>query len=68
MIRNLLAWLAFALAMLFVILSITGLFIWAPPDGGTGRILVWFCAIPFLITSIVLVIALMIVSAFQSDS
>lgn len=68
MIRNVLAWLAFTLAMLFAALAVGGLVTWQPPDGGTGGMLVWYGALPLLVTSIVLVVVLLVVSAFQSDS
>lgn len=68
MIRNVLAWLSFALAMLFAALAVAGLMTWQSPDGGTGGMLVWYGAVPLLVTSIVLVVALLVVSAFQSDS
>lgn len=67
MIQKLLAWLAFALAMLFVVFSVAALVTWDGDDGGTGRTLFW-CAVATVAISILLAIATLVVSAFQSDT
>jgi cytochrome c biogenesis factor len=67
MIQKLLAWIAFALAMLFVVLSVAALATWEGDDGGTGRMLFWG-AIATLVISMLLAVATLVVSAFQSDT
>ena len=67
MIQKLLAWIAFALAMLFVVLAVAALATWEGDDGGTGRMLVWG-AIATLVISMLLAVATLVVSAFQSDT
>lgn len=67
MIQKLLAWIAFALAMLFVVLSIAALATWEGDDGGTGRILFW-TSITTLVISTLLAMATLVVAAFQSDT
>lgn len=67
MIQKLLAWIAFALAMLFVVLAVAALAAWEGDEGGTGRMLFWG-AIATLVISMLLAVATLVVSAFQSDT
>ena len=67
MVQKVLAWSSLGLALLFVILGVTGLFAW-DALGDTGPLLVWFGAIPLLVISILLAIALLVCAALFSDA
>ena len=67
MLSKVLAWSSFATALLFVILGVTGLFAW-DSLGDTAPLLVWFGAIPLLVISILLAIALLVCTALFPDA
>jgi hypothetical protein len=67
MLPTVLAWSSLATALLFVILTATALF--AGGSLGTAApLLVYWGAVPLLAVAILLAIALLLVSAFSSDS
>jgi hypothetical protein len=70
MLTKLFAWLAVSLGLLFVALSIAGLFLWdsADPDGGFGATLFWFGGIPMLVLSVLMGVTLLVLAAFESDT
>jgi hypothetical protein len=63
-----LAWTSLGSAILFAALAAAGLPMWTPPDGGAARFLIWFGAVPCLALSILLAAALLILSAFGSET
>lgn len=67
MLSKLLGWSSFASALLFAVLAVTGLFAW-DALGDTAPLLVWFGAIPLLVLSIFLAIALLVCTAFFPDA
>lgn len=67
MLSKVLAWSSLATALLFVILGVTGLFAW-DSLGDTASLLVWFGAIPLLVISILLAIALLVCTALFPDA
>lgn len=64
MLPKLLAWLSFATALLFAALALAGLF-GGEALGGMGPTLVLWVGTPLLVLSILLSVALLILSAFQ---
>ena len=67
MLSKLLGWSSFAAELLFAVLAVTGLFAW-DSLGDTAPMLVWFGAIPLLVLSILLAIALLVCTAFFPDA
>jgi hypothetical protein len=53
--------------LLFATLALVSLYAWEDL-GETGPMLVWFGALPLLVTSILLAVAILVVSAFDSGS
>ncbi|MEX0688228.1 MAG: hypothetical protein WD072_06140 [Pirellulales bacterium] len=70
MIPKLLAWFTLATAILFAILALTAIFGFGrePPTAETARLIVVWGAVPLLGISLLLVVALLVVSAFTTDS
>ena len=66
MLPKALAWSSLGLALLFVALALTGVFGWDALGGDTATMLFTFGAIPALAISLLLALALLFVSAFQS--
>ena len=67
MVMKILAWSSFGTMLLFAILAVVSLYAWNDL-GDTGPTLVWFVALPLLVTSILLAVAVLVWSAFGSDS
>jgi hypothetical protein len=67
MVTKILAWTSFATMLLFSAISVGSLIYWQDL-GDTGPTLIWLVALPLLGTSILLAVALLVWSAFQSDS
>jgi hypothetical protein len=67
MVTKILAWSSFGTMLLFAILAVVSLYAWNDL-GDTGPTLVWFVALPLLVTSILLAVAVLVWSAFGSDS
>jgi hypothetical protein len=67
MITKILAWSSFGTMLLFAVLALVSLYAWEDL-GETGPMLVWFGALPLLVTSILLAVAILVVSAFDSGS
>lgn len=70
MLTKLFAWLTVSLGLLFIALSIAGLFLWdsADPGGGLGATLFWFGGIPMLVLSLLMGVALLVMAALESDA
>ena len=64
---KMLAWSSFGTMLVFAIVSLVSLYAWKDL-GGTGPVLVWFVALPLLVISILLAVALLVRSALGSDS
>jgi hypothetical protein len=62
-----LAWSSLGLAILFVALASTGVFAWGSLGADTARMLFHFGAIPALAVSLLLALAVLVVSALQSQ-
>ena len=67
MVTKILAWSSFGTMLLFAILALVSLYAWKDL-GGTGPLLVWFGALPLLVISILLAVALLVWSVVGSDS
>ena len=67
MVTKILAWSSFGTMLLFAILALVSLFAWEDL-GDTGPTLIWFAALPLLVTSILLALALLVWSAFEQQS
>ena len=67
MLTKALAWSSLGLALLFVVLAMTGIFAWNSLGETTARQLVVFGAVPALGVSLLLALALLVMSAVQKD-
>jgi hypothetical protein len=67
MLPKALAWSSLGLAILFVVLASTGVFAWESLGDDTARMLFRFGAIPALAVALLLALAVLVVSAFQSQ-
>ena len=67
MVTKILAWSSFGTMLVFAIVALTSLFMWNSL-GRSGPTLVWFLALPLLVISILLAVALLVWSVFGSDS
>lgn len=67
MVTKILAWSSFGTMLLFAIIALVSLYAWKSL-GGTGPLLVWFVALPLLVISILLAVALLVWSVVGSDS
>ncbi|MFM9058991.1 MAG: hypothetical protein ACKOSQ_07705 [Planctomycetaceae bacterium] len=67
MVTKILAWSSFGTMLLSAIIALVALF-YRPDLGETARTLVWYVALPVLIVSIVLAVALLVWSAFDTES
>jgi len=68
MIRKLLAWAAFSLAMIFVCLGITALVLGGSAAGADTARTLLLIAMPLLAIAVALTLGLLVASAFESDS
>ena len=66
MVTKILAWSSFGTMLLFAILAVVSV-VWWRDLGTTGPALVWFGALPLLVISILLAVALLVWSAFESN-
>ena len=66
MIVKLLAWIALALALVFVGLGLAGVFAWDSLGADTAKTLFYWGAIPALGLSLLVAFVLLIVSAFKA--
>ena len=67
MVTKILAWSSFGTMLLSAIIALVALY-YRPDLAETGRTLVWYVALPVLIVSIVLAVALLVWSAFDTES
>ena len=67
MVTKILAWSSFGTMLLFAILAVVSL-VWWNDLGTTGPALVWYGALPLLVISILLAVALLVWSAFESNA
>ena len=67
MVTKILAWSSFGTMLLFAILSIVSLLYWQDLEE-TGPLLVWFGALPLLVISILLAVAVLVWSPFENKS
>jgi hypothetical protein len=67
MVTKILAWSSFATMLLFAILAVGGLIYWQDL-GESGPTLIWYGALPLLMTSILLALTLLVWSAFDQPS
>ena len=67
MVTKILAWSSFGTMLLSAVIALVALF-YRQDLAETGRTLVWYVAVPVLILSIVLAVALLVWSAFDTES
>ena len=67
MVTKILAWSSFGTMLLAALIALAALF-YRQDLGETGRTLVWYVAVPVLVVSILLAVALLVWSAFDTES
>jgi len=67
MVTKILAWSSFGTMLVFAVVALVSLYAWNGL-GSSGPTLIWFVALPLLVISILLAVALLVWSTFGSDS